>query len=192
MNAEDSLAARSLKGKVALITGSTSSLGLRIAEALAVRGARIALNGRSAEAGKNALKRMEELGAETVFERGDASNYDDIKNVVHSVEARLGPIDILVSSGGTPTGGPGPTLFCDYKPDELMKAIEGRLLPRIYPVHAVLPLMRERNSGSIVLMNTDAARYPTPGESLIGGAGAAIMLMTKTLAREIARWHIRC
>ncbi len=189
MTTETPMDARSLKGKVALITGSSSSVGYRVAEELAGRGATIALNGRDADAGQQALKRFEDAGHKAIFEAGDASKYDEIARVVAAVEQRLGGIDILVTSGGSTR--PGPTLFHDYKPEDMMKAIEGRVLPRIYPMHAVLPGMRARSSGAIVLVATDAARFPTPGEALIGASGAAVILMTKTLAKEFSRWKIR-
>jgi len=189
MNAQEAEEVRSLKGKVALIMGSTSSIGLRIAEALAARGAKIAINGRSEESAAKALEGLRGAGIEAIYVKGDSRKYEEIESAIRATSRDLGPIDILISSGGTPNK--GVTLFSDYKPEELMKSIEDRLLPRIYPVHAVLPEMRKRNRGSIILLNTDAARHPTPGEALIGAAGAAVMLMTKTLAKEFSRWRIR-
>lgn len=178
-----------LKDRVALVTGSTGGIGFRIAEALAKRGARIALNGRKTESGAEAVKRLAHIATETIFEAGDAANYEAISRVIAAVEKRLGPIDILVSSGGWEK--PGPTPFHELHPDDFLKAFAGRFLPRVFPVHAALPGMRERQSGSIVLVTTDAGRHPTPGEALIGSTGAATILMTKAMAKEFSRWKIR-
>ena len=57
-------------------------------------------------------------------------------------------------------------------------------------MHAALPALRE-NGGSVVLLTTDAARQPTPGESVLGAVGAGIISMTKTLAKELGRFRIR-
>lgn len=180
---------KDLQGKVALVTGSTSGIGFRIAERLALRGARVALNGRTAAAGAQALERLQHTGAEMIFEAGNAARYDETSRVVSAVESRLGPIDILVSSGGAEK--PGPTLFHDLKPEDFLRGFETRFLPRVFPIHAVLNSMRERQTGSIVLIASDAARHPTPGESLIGAVSAATILTTKALAGEFSRWNIR-
>ncbi|MSQ71484.1 MAG: SDR family oxidoreductase [Betaproteobacteria bacterium] len=178
-----------MRGKVALVTGSTSGIGFRIAERLAIRGASVALNGRNAPDGAKALERLKSVKGKLIFEAGNASRYDEISRVVAAVEKRFGPIDILVSSGGAEK--PGPTLFHELKPEDFLRGFETRFLPRVFPVHAVLNSMRERQSGSIVLIASDAARHPTPGESLIGSVAAATILTTKVLAREFSRWGIR-
>lgn len=135
------------------------------------------------------MRRLADTGGRFIFEAGNAGQYDDITRVVKAVEQRLGPLDILVCSGGTETA--GPTLFHEMKPEDFTKAFEARYLPRVFPVHAALPGMRERQRGSIVLVTTDAGRYPNPGASLNGSIGAATILTTKALAREFARWKIR-
>ena len=180
--------ANDLDGRIALVTGSTKGIGFRIAQALGKRGARVALNGRDSDAGKAALDRLGPDGT-YIFEAGSAAQYDEIQRVVQAVEQRLGPLDILVCSGGTETA--GPTLFHEMKPEDFTKAFEARYLPRVFPVHAALAGMRERQRGSIILVTTDAGRYPNPGASLNGAIGAATILTTKALAREFGRWKIR-
>lgn len=178
-----------LQGRVALVTGSTSGIGFRVAEALARRGARVALNGRNEASAQPAIERLAHTKAELIFEAGDASDYGQIGRVIGAVESRLGPIDILVCCGGS--GRPGPTPFHELKPEDFLRTFETRVIPRIFPVHAALGSMRTRERGSIVLLATDAGRHPTPGEALLGAAGAATILLTKALAREFSRWKIR-
>lgn len=180
---------KDLEGKVALVIGSTGGIGFRVVETLARRGAAVALNGRKSAAGEEALRRLAGIDGRFIFEAGNAAQYDEISRVVGSVEERLGPIDILICSGGTET--PGPTLFHEMRPEGFLKAFEERYLPRVFPIHAALPKMRERQRGSIVLVTTDAGRYPNPGSSLNGGIGAATILATKALAREFSSWKIR-
>jgi 2-hydroxycyclohexanecarboxyl-CoA dehydrogenase len=99
-----------------------------------------------------------------------------------------GAIDIVVSAGARNEVGPMP--FAEMTVDQLQRAFETRLYPRLFPVHAALPALRNRG-GSVVMLTTDAARHVTPGESVVGAAGAAVLLMTKALARELARWNVR-
>jgi 3-oxoacyl-[acyl-carrier protein] reductase len=62
---------------------------------------------------------------------------------------------------------------------------------RLHAVRAALEFMVPAESGSIVLLTTDAGRTPTPGESFIGGAAAALIFMVRALGRELARHHVR-
>lgn len=178
-----------MDGKVALIIGSTTSIGFRVAETLARRGARVVLNGRGEETGRQAAERLRSQRLQAFFEQGDATRYEDMTRVAAAVEQRIGPIDILVSCGTPSIQGPAP--FLDLKPEQLAPALQMRVLPRLYPTHAVAPLMRERKRGAVVFLASDAARHPTPGESMIGAANAAIVMLTKVLASEFSRWHLR-
>ena len=101
----------------------------------------------------------------------------------------MGRIDVVVSSGAQNPLGPMP--FAQMTAEQIESGFRVRVMGRILPVHAALPYLREAGGGSVVLIGTDAARHPTPGESVIGAAGAAIILMSKALARELSRDKIR-
>lgn len=180
---------RNLNGRIALVIGSTESIGFRVAERLARDGARVVLNGRNIELGLQAVDRLAAQRLEATFEQADATDYAAVAAMVDRVERSVGPIDLLASIGGSAR--PGPTPFLDLQPADMAKALEGRILPRLYAAHAVGHRMRERERGAMVLVASDAGRHPTPGESLIGAAGAAVILLTKALAREFSRWSIR-
>ncbi|MFC4272646.1 SDR family NAD(P)-dependent oxidoreductase [Sneathiella chungangensis] len=178
-----------VEGKVVLITGGTSGVGLRSAEILATAGAKVVVNGRSTAGGNSALERLRELSPESYFERGDLNIYDDVRQVVKNTVERLGGIDILISAGAEGLVGPRP--FSEMSVQDIEDTFRTRFYPRIFPVHAALPAFRERGSGSIVMLTTDAARHPTPGEGIVGAAGASVILVTKSFAKEFARWNIR-
>lgn len=180
---------RNLSGRIALVVGSTESIGFRVAERLARDGARVVLNGRNSELGLQAVDRLAAQRLEASFEQADATDHDAVAAMVDRVERTVGPIDLLASIGGSAR--PGPTPFLDLQPGDMAKALEGRILPRLYAAHAVGLRMRDRKRGAMVLVASDAGRHPTPGESLIGAAGAAVILLTKALAREFSRWNIR-
>jgi 3-oxoacyl-[acyl-carrier protein] reductase len=178
-----------LDGKAALITGGSGGIGLHIAEQLAEAGAHVIINGRSAERGERAVAKLREVGPNVHFIAGDCASYQDAAAVVDTARSRAGRLDILISAGAE--GEIGPTPFAEMTPQQIETEFHKRLMPRIFPVHAAVPVLRE-NGGSVVLLTTDAGRYATPGESVLGAVGASVIIMTKVLAKELGRFRIRC
>lgn len=179
------------KGKVALVTGASGGVGLRVAEKLAAGGAHVVLNGRSEENGAKALEQLRaatDQAASARFVVGDCSRYEDAERVCAEAAKVSGAIDIVVSSGAQ--GAVRPMPFAQMTGPELVLAHNSRFFARINPLHAALPYMQD-TGGSMIMVGTDAGRHPTPGESVVGAFGAGVILMTKTLAKELARWKIR-
>ncbi len=178
-----------LKGKVALITGSTGGIGRVIALKFSENGAAVIINGRTPESGAETVNEIKGLGGNATFEKADISVYGEVKEMVDRALVKMPQIDILVVSGGGVLT--NPNFFMEIDPDTYIDFINSQYFSRLYCVRAVLDHMVERKRGKIVLIGTDAGRWPTPGETLPGGAGAALVMTTKVLAGEIARWGIR-
>lgn len=177
-----------MENKVALVTGSSGGLGLRVAEKLAASGATVVINSRTPEKGALALAGLKAISSRVHFAAGDCTDPEAAGKVARSAAEINGGIDILVSAGAQGTVPPKP--FADMTAAEIVEAYQSRFFPRIFPVHASLPYMRERG-GAIVMLCTDAARHPTPGESIVGAVGAGVILMTKALAKEFSRFRVR-
>ena len=177
------------KGKAALVTGGTSGVGLAIARHLAQRGASVAITGRSAQRGAAAQELLKGASPACLFLQGDSGDHAQAARCVADAESRLGRLDIVVSAGAEGTVRPTP--FAEMTAEQLQAAFASRFFARIYPVHAAVPALRRSGGGAIVMITTDAARHPTPGESIIGAVGASVVLLTKALAREFSRWSIR-
>jgi len=79
----------------------------------------------------------------------------------------------------------------DMSPEEGIATLQSRLMPRLHALHAAAKYMKDQGYGKVVLVTTDAARIPTPSESMIGAAGASIMFLTRALAAELAGLGIR-
>ncbi|MDM7999329.1 MAG: SDR family oxidoreductase [Dehalococcoidia bacterium] len=173
-----------LSGKVALVTGSSKGIGRAVAIKFAENGASLVINGRTPSPALEVVEHIRAMGREAHFESADLYKYEDVKRMVDSAVQRFGHIDILVASGAA--GGPPPQPFQQIDPKSYGDCISSHLFTRLYAVRAVLDHMVSRQSGKIILVTTDAGRTPTKGESLIGGAAAALVLMTKVLGMEFA------
>ncbi len=176
------------ENKVVLVTGATGGIGLHVAEKLAKGGATVFINGRTKKNAQQTLDRLRAISGKIDFCEGDCNSYADAQAIAAQASALNGGIDILVSAGAQ--GRVPPMPFADMTGAQLVEAFETRLFPKIFPVHASLPFLRKRG-GAVVMVGTDAARHPTPGESIVGAAGAGVILMTKVLAKEFSRWNIR-
>lgn len=178
-----------MAGRTAVVIGGTKGIGRATVRKLAECGADVVFQGRDHEA---AAALVEELGARPgrrIFVESDLTTFEGIEKAVAEAKERFGKIDVVVGSGGPNT--PRPKLFVDMEPEEGIATIESRLMPRLNLMHAAVRHMRGQGYGKIVLVTTDAARIPTPSESMIGAAGAAIIFLTRALAVELASLGIR-
>jgi len=179
-----------LSGVCAVVTGGTKGIGRAIVRELAMNGARVAFQGRDHEAAEALIRECAGCSGEAVFVAGSLDVFEDIRSLVNFASERFGRLDVFVSSGGPRK--PAPRLFTDMPtPADSLAMIESRLAPRLNALHAAVPLMRTQGFGKIILLTTDAARIPTPSESMIGAAGAGVMFLTRALAKELSGYGIR-
>jgi 2-hydroxycyclohexanecarboxyl-CoA dehydrogenase len=179
-----------LAGKRALVTGSTSGIGLETAARLAESGvSRLVINGRDRERGERALRILEERapGLAVAFLAADVSAPDGARTLIDGASAHLdGPIDVLVTCAG---GDHAPSLFHETSLDEMEAVVRHWLLSTLYCCRLALPHVAD--GGAIITVASDAAKVPTPGESVIGAAMAGITMFSRTLAMEAKRRKIR-
>ena len=173
-----------------VITGSTSGIGLAAAIMIANAGStRLVLNGRTQERGETALRRLvaDAPNVEAIFVAADVSTQSGAKHLIDRASDFLGgSIDVLVNSAG---GDFSPTLFHETSLEQAEQILSHWLLSTIYCCSLALPKMSE--GGAIINVASDAAKVPTPGESVIGAAMAAITMFSRTLAMEAKRSRIR-
>jgi 3-oxoacyl-[acyl-carrier protein] reductase len=173
-----------LDNKTALVTGSSSGLGLAIANELAAEGAAVAMVARR----KDELEhRAAELSARSRRRAlplvGDVGKPDDIARVVREAEEVLGPIDVLVANAG----GPPSTLFEGTSDEQYLAALNLNLMASIRLAHACVPAMRKRGWGRVIFLTSMAAKQPVPGLILSNTARAGLLGFAKTLASECAK-----
>lgn len=173
-----------LGGKVALVTGASSGLGLAIARLLAREGAAVAmLARREAVLRAAAADVLEHSRSRVLPVPADVTDAAAVETAVAEVEATLGPIDILVANAG----GPPSTTFATTEEAQYRAAVEQNLLAMIRLAHRCVPGMRARRWGRVVFLTSMAAKMPLPGLLLSNTARAGLLGFAKTLATEVAR-----
>jgi NAD(P)-dependent dehydrogenase (short-subunit alcohol dehydrogenase family) len=173
-----------LQEQSALLIGSTSGIGLEAACQLAEAGVpRIMLNGRREDRAKQAVQtvRQRAPGADVRCTIGDANDHEQSQHVVDATAGAFGGVDTLVSCAG---GGWAPKLFHAMTMEEIAWVVHHFFLGGLYCSRAVLPVMTSQNGGAIILVASDAAKVATPGETVVGGVMAGLVMFTKTLAME--------
>jgi len=180
-----------LQGLTAVVTGGTTGIGLACAQALLAAGAEAVLvNGRDAARADAARKSLASQfpQARVLCAAGDMGRAEDAARVMAAAHEGLGRIDVLVNStGGTDV----PKLLHETALEDIAGILDRTLLPQLTSCRAALPYLRTAGRGCVINIASDAAKFPTPGEAVIGASMAGIVMFTRTLAIEGRRNGIR-
>jgi NAD(P)-dependent dehydrogenase (short-subunit alcohol dehydrogenase family) len=175
-----------LDGKVAVITGATSGIGLRTAEIFVADGAKIVIAGRRAAEGEALAKK---LGPACLFRRTDVTVEEDIRGLIGQTIDKFGRIDCLFNNAGGPaqTGG-----IESLEADRFDAAMATLLRSVMLGMKHAAPHMRRQGSGSIINNGSIAGRLAGFSSSLVyGAAKAAVIHLTKCVAMELGEAGIR-
>jgi 2-hydroxycyclohexanecarboxyl-CoA dehydrogenase len=172
-----------LEGKTALVTGGASGIGAATARRLAAEGARVAIGDVNEDGAKSIAGELD--GFACVL---DVTDTGSVNAAVAAATEALGEIDVLVNNAGT-------DLFSFFvNSDEgLWDFVLGVNLRGVLAVtHAVLPGMQARRGGAIVNVASEAGRVGSQGSAVYSAAKAGVIGFTKAIARESARYRVRC
>ena len=172
-----------LEGKTALVTGGASGIGAATARRLAAEGARVAI-GDVNEQGAGALAgELDGFGCVL-----DVTDTGSVRAAVAAVREALGEVDVHVNNAGTDRFS-----FFVNSEEDLWDFVLGVNLRGVLAVtHAVLPGMQERRGGAIVNVASEAGRVGSQGSAVYSAAKAGVIGFTKAIARESARYRVRC
>jgi 3-oxoacyl-[acyl-carrier protein] reductase len=178
-----------IQDRVALITGSSRGIGAAIARVFVDQGARVALHGRDEQALAKVQADLGRKGA-VISACADVTDFGQIEAMRHSIEARLGPVDILVANAGGSIAPPG--LLEDIDEQTWRATVDKNLTATFLTIKSFLPGMKARRSGTIITMSSAAARRPHPRSPIpYAAAKAGIHLLTQDVAAQAGPFNIR-
>jgi 3-hydroxybutyrate dehydrogenase len=179
-----------LKGKTALVTGSTSGIGLGIARALAQQGANIAFNGFGDAAAIAKLQKevADTYGVRTTYHGADMSKPAEIRDLVAHATRTLGSVDILVNNAGIQH-----VSAVENFPEERWDAIIAiNLNSNFHTIKAALPGMRAKNWGRIINIASVHGLVASAQKSAYVAAKHGVVGLTKAVALETATTGVTC
>jgi 3-hydroxybutyrate dehydrogenase len=179
-----------LQGKVALVTGSTSGIGLGIAHALAKAGANVCINGfgDAAEIEKIRKSIETDFNVKAIYSPADMSRPAEIAAMVKHVEETLGSVDILVNNAGIQHVAP----IEDFPIEKWDAIIAINLSASFHAIRAAVPGMKKRGWGRIINTASAHSLVASPYKAAYVSAKHAIAGLTKTVALELATFKITC
>lgn len=173
-----------VRNKVALITGASSGIGLATAEALAAAGAKVALVARSAD---KLVAAAERIGPNAVAIPADLTAPDASAALLAEVEAKLGPVDILMANAGVYLAGD----LVGNDPAAIDRVLQTNVGAVFQIVRAVLPGMIERGGGDILITSSVAGHQAIPWEPVYSASKHAVQSFTHGLRQQVGPQNIR-
>jgi short-subunit dehydrogenase len=169
-----------MQGRTALVTGASGGLGTHIARRLAREGMNVAVSGRRQDALDAVAAELDALGVKAVAVAADLSDLSATDPLIDSVEAALGPIDVLVNNAGVESIG----AFTSYTRDELTSSIDVNLTAPLLLTHRVTPGMLEREQGHVVFIASVAGKVGPAFSEPYAATKAGLVGLTQSLRAE--------
>lgn len=178
---------KNLSGKTAIITGSTSGIGLGIAKSLADEGVNIVLNGIAQRDNIRELESdIQSRGVKCFYHGADMSKPAEIENLIAEAHKKFGAIDILINNAGIQFVSP----VEDFPPEKWDAIIAINLSSAFHMIRKTVPLMKQQGWGRIVNIASAHALVASPYKSAYVAAKHGIYGLTKSVALELAEHNI--
>jgi NAD(P)-dependent dehydrogenase (short-subunit alcohol dehydrogenase family) len=176
-----------LSEKVALITGGTSGIGEATAKLFAREGAQVAITGRRIELGEAVVVQIKRSGGEAIFIAADVTQAEDCHRSIGETITAFGRIDILFNNAGIVTQG----ALEETSEEEWMQTFDVNVKGTYLMTKFVLPIMRGQGGGVIVNNASDWGIVGGPYYTAYSASKGAVVLLTKSVALEVACDNIR-
>jgi len=174
----------SLEGKVALVTGGSRGIGRAVAETLAKAGAHVVITYRSnSAAAEETIAAIEAAGGKAEAVSFDVASAEVAEETVRGIAKRIGRLDILVNNAGIARD----QLLLRVKEDEVTATFATNVAGAIWCAKAAIRPMMKAKSGRIINLSSVVAEAGNPGQAVYSASKAALLGLTKTLAREYAK-----
>jgi 3-oxoacyl-[acyl-carrier protein] reductase len=179
---------RVLEGRVAIVTGGSRGIGRAIALAFAGQGATVAIAARGEEDLDRTAKEIEAEGAGALPVVADVSDQSQVRGLIDRTVDELGTVDILVNNAGA---APFLSPFDQIRVEGFEKYFRVNFNSAVYGMQAVAPVLLEKRDGCVLNVASVAGLVASPGVSYYASAKAAMVSLTRTVAREWAARGVR-
>ena len=176
-----------LKGKVALVTGSSRGVGRAIALAYAKEGASVVVNYSSNQAaGEEVVAAIQEMGSKGILVKADVAKSADAEALIQKGIEEFGDLDILVNNAGFSR----PAMLLKMSEDQWDQVLDIHLKGAFLCTQFAARHMKEQDKGKIINVTSVAGIVGTVGQINYSAAKGGLLSFTKSAARELARYHI--
>ena len=176
-----------LKDKIALVTGSSRGVGRAVALAFAKVGATVVINYTSNEKAANeVVENIQGMGSEAISVKADVARKPDVEHLVSATIEIFGGLDILVNNAGFTR----PSMMVKMTEEQWDQVVDIHLKGAFLCSQAAAIQMKEQKSGKIINVTSVAGLVGTVGQINYSAAKGGILSMTKSIARELARYNV--
>ncbi|MBW2707720.1 MAG: 3-oxoacyl-ACP reductase FabG [Deltaproteobacteria bacterium] len=178
-----------LKDKIALVTGSSRGVGRAVALGYAGEGAKVVVNYTSNQkAADEVVREIQALGSDGIAVKADVAQKSEVENLVAAAVDKFGRLDILVNNAGFTR----PSLMLKMTEDQWDQVVDIHLKGAFLCAQAAGIQMKKQNNGKIINVMSVAGLVGTVGQVNYSAAKGGLISMTKSIARELARYNVCC
>jgi 3-oxoacyl-[acyl-carrier protein] reductase len=177
-----------LQDAVAIVTGGASGFGECIGQAFAAEGARVVVADRDADRGERAAAALRTAGHQAIFCPVDVSRTADMQRLVETTVREFGRLDVMVNNAGISHANQPMLNVSEAEFDRIFQVNVKSIY--LSAIHCV-PVFRRQGGGSFINIGSTAAVRPRPGLTWYNGSKGAVVLLTKSMAVELAPDRIR-
>jgi 3-oxoacyl-[acyl-carrier protein] reductase len=176
-----------LKDKVAVVTGSSRGVGRAVALAFGKEGAKVVVNYTSSEQpAKEAVKAIEAMGTRAIAVKADVAVKSEAEHLILTAIETFGRVDVLVNNAGFTR----PALMVNMTEEQWDQVVDIHLKAAFLCAQAAARQMKVQNSGKIINVTSVAGLVGTVGQINYSAAKGGVISMTKSMARELARYNV--
>jgi 3-oxoacyl-[acyl-carrier protein] reductase len=176
-----------LKGRVAVVTGAASGIGLSVGQVLAQAGAQLVLGDLDGEGAELVAAGIRDAGGEAVAQEVDVAQRGEVEALVERASTEFGGLDVICNVAGIPADGP----LENFDEKEFDRVYSVNFKGTLYGCQAAIPAMAKRGGGSIINVASAAIDLPVANYGVYAITKASVAQLTQTLATEVGDRGIR-